>query len=145
MKGNYDDIINLQYPFPTSRKRMSMTERGAQFSPFAALTGYDAAIRETERVTEKQIELDVDGKNMVDEFLRKCYRVQESEPEVTLHCFVPDSRKAGGATVLISGKIKKVDLYRGGFVLTDGTELAFSQIYKIDGDALRDCWIDENV
>ena len=49
MTDRYDDIINL--PHPTSKKhpRMSMINRAAQFSPFAAVTGYDDAIQDVER------------------------------------------------------------------------------------------------
>ena len=65
----YEDIINL--PYPQKRQRMSNADRGAQFSPFAALTGFEAAITETARLTDRKIELDEGGKALLDEKLRK--------------------------------------------------------------------------
>ena len=58
MKNDYDDIINLPHHVSSTRPQMSMIDRAAQFSPFAALTGYDAAIKETGRLTDEKIELD---------------------------------------------------------------------------------------
>ena len=58
MKGPYDDIINLPHPVSKTHPRMSMIERAAQFSPFAALTGYGDVVKEAGRWTEQKIELD---------------------------------------------------------------------------------------
>ena len=63
MSGQYEDIIHLAYPVPSRRQRMSMIDRAAQFSPFAALVGYDDAIEETARLTDKRIELDENEKD----------------------------------------------------------------------------------
>lgn len=142
MIKTYEDILDFPYPLPTSRKRMSPKERGAQFSPFAALTGYHAAIQETERITEKQIELDTDGKGMIDEALRRLFHIQDRNPEVTLRCFIPDSMKSGGAFVEISGSINKIDPHKEIVVLTNGANLSFSQIYEINGDIFSECWED---
>jgi hypothetical protein len=63
MTNNYDDIINLPHYEPKHHPRMSMWNRAAQFAPFAALTGYEDAIRSamplslseaTERTEETQ-------------------------------------------------------------------------------------------
>lgn len=142
MKGSYDDIIGLTYPVPTSRKRMSMIDRAAQFSPFAALTGYDAAILETGRLTDRQIDLDVDGEAILDEKIRQLSRHQEEQPEVTVTYFVPDARKCGGAYVTVTGKVRKIDRYEQAMLLTDGTVISFSRISTLDGQIFRQSYQD---
>lgn len=49
MTDTYDDIINLPHHQSKSHPRMSIAQRGALFSPFAALTGYDDTIDESGR------------------------------------------------------------------------------------------------
>lgn len=137
MKGPYDDILNLHYPVPTSRKRMSMVDRAAQFSPFAALTGYDAAIRETGRLTDSQVELDVDETSMLNEKIRILSLRQKECPEVTVTYFVPDSLKCGGAYITVTGQIKKIDGYEQSMLLADGTVIYFDRILSLDGDLFQ--------
>lgn len=128
----YDDIINL--PRPVSRKRspMSNFDRAAQFSPFAALTGYDAVIAETGRLTDTQIELDEGGKALLDEKLQTIREHLEENPAVTLAVFCPDSRKTGGAYETVSGHVKKIDPVARVLVLTDGTVIPIDRIYGIE-------------
>lgn len=126
----YDDIINLPHHVSAKRARMSMVDRGAQFSPFAALVGYDAAIAETARLTDDPIELADGGKAMVDEKLRLI--AQMEQPSVTLTHFIPDSRKTGGAYVSTAGNVKKVDAYTRSILLTDGSAIHFSDIIDIE-------------
>ena len=68
--GKYDDIIHLPHPVSTKHARMSRIDRAAQFSPFAALTGYDAVITETGRLTDSSVELDESRKEVLNERLR---------------------------------------------------------------------------
>ena len=143
MNNPYDDILYLSYPFPTSRKRMSMTERGAQFSPFAALTGFDAAIRETGRLTERQIELDMDERTMLDEKLQSIFQIQYDRPEITVTYFIPDNRKTGGSYARITGNLKRIDPHQEIILMMDGTTLSFSCICDIEADILRDQWMEE--
>ena len=58
---NYDDIINLPHYEPKHHPRMSMWSRAAQFAPFAALTGYDAAIKDTAQQNEDSYEIKNNG------------------------------------------------------------------------------------
>ena len=60
----YDDIINLEHHISKTHKQMSMQNRAAQFAPFAALTGYEEAVKETARFTEQKIELDEELNNI---------------------------------------------------------------------------------
>ena len=103
---NYDDIINLPHHVSTKHPQMSMLDRAAQFSPFAALTVYGDAIDEAARVTEAQIELDDSERQEIDRVLREVY---ETGSPVEVTHFVPDERKAGGAYVVTAGVIKAID------------------------------------
>lgn len=131
MSGPYDDILYLPHHVSPKRKRMSMVDRGAQFSPFAALTGYDAAIQETGRLTDRDFELDVDGKAMLDEKIRKIRDCIQQRPEITATYFIPDERKSGGAYREIRGRVVKVDSLNQWLVLEDGMVLDFCRIYEI--------------
>ena len=131
MSGPYDDILYMPHHVSPTRKKMSMVDRGAQFSPFAALTGYEAAIQESGRLTDRGFELDVDGKAMLDEKIRAIRDRIQDRPEVTVTCFVPDTRKAGGAYRDVRGRVVKVDALNQWLVLEDGTILDFHRIYEI--------------
>ena len=104
--GSYDDIINHPHYVSKTRPQMSMLDRAAQFSPFAALTGYDAAIKETRRLTTDKLELDDDTKTLLN--MKQAYLMEiiNEQPEITVSYFLPDSKKAGGEYVTISGTLR---------------------------------------
>lgn len=131
--GKYDDIIHLPHHVSSTRPRMSMTERAAQFSPFAALTGHDEAIQETGRVTAKKIDLDEDEKEALDrEYQLILFALEQGNPpSVTITYFQPDLRKDGGEYLTITGKIKKIDNIAGCFCMTDERIIPFDAILKI--------------
>lgn len=120
MTGKYDDIIHLPHPVSTRHARMSRLDRAAQFSPFAALTGFDATIAETGRLTDESIELDESRKEALNERLRRVLSEISQQPRVRITYFREDERKAGGAYVTVSGRVKKVDAYDHTIILTDG-------------------------
>ena len=135
----YDDIINLPHPVSTRHPQMSLTDRAAQFSPFAALTGHEAAIRETERLTDEWVELNEDRKELLDERL---HMIRESLtggkggqnlPEILFTYFQPDQKKSGGAYVSVQGKVRKIDGYNHQVLLEDGTALDIEHIVGIEG------------
>lgn len=130
----YDDIINLPHPVSAKRSRMTNYDRAAQFSPFAALTGYDAVIDETARLTDTRIELDEGGKALLDAQLRQIREHLASHPQVELTCFRADDRKSGGAYVRVSGRVQKIDEYAGALLLEDGTWVSISQIYGLQSE-----------
>ena len=105
----YDDIIHLPHPTSAKYPRMSMMDRAAQFSPFAALTGYEAAIRETARVTEPKIELDEYEKEVLNERLQMLQETMTQHPTISLTYFLPDERKDGGSYVSLTGAVKHID------------------------------------
>ena len=93
-KNQYDDIINLPHHVSSKRKSMSMLDRAAQFSPFAAMTGHDLAIKETARLTDQRKELDENEKNILDEKLRIVVEQIKSLQEIEIVYFQPDELKA---------------------------------------------------
>lgn len=137
MNNSYEDILYLPHHVSAFRPRMSMTDRAAQFSPFAALTGYDAAIQETGRLTDELIELDIDGMTMLNEKIRVLAEQVEEQPQITVTYFVPDERKKGGAYVRTGGRAKKIDPHEQVMVLEDGTKIPFRYISDIQGEMLR--------
>ena len=131
MKGPYDDIIAL--PHPTSRRhpRMPAADRAAQFAPFAALTGYAAAVKETARETEAFMELAEDEAAALDRQLRLLEERVQNRPWVVLTCFQPDQRKTGGAYVEVQGRVKRMDAAAATITLEDGREIPINYILEI--------------
>ena len=105
----YADIIDLPHHVSKRHPQMSMEKRAAQFSPFAAMVGHDAAIRETARLTEKQLELSEDEKAVIDGKLQMIQAHIKEQPEVTITYFQPDEKKSGGAYVTVTGSVSGID------------------------------------
>ena len=91
--GDYEDIINLPHHVSATRPQMSMMDRAAQFSPFAALTGYDAAIKETARLTEQKIELDDYEKEEINDKIQLIAEHLGEDFEVVITYFQPDAHQ----------------------------------------------------
>lgn len=132
-QGKYDDIIHLPRPASNRRAHMSMVDRGAQFSPFAALVGYEAVLEESARLTEAETCLDTDGKEELSRALGYLSDHLEETGEIRIRCFQRDKRKQGGAYVWYSGRVKKLDLYAGVLLLEDGRKILLEDIRTIDG------------
>ena len=134
MRENYEDIINLPHHVSATRPQMSMINRAAQFSPFAALTGYDAAIKETGRLTDEKIEMDEEALNILNMKFQVLVDSMDDEPEVTFTYFKPDERKAGGAYIEVTGRVKKVDNFERRIVMQNGTKMPMDDILNVEGD-----------
>lgn len=139
----YDDIINLPHHVSVRHPQMSLIDRAAQFSPFAALTGHDAAIKEAQRLTDEWVELDENRKELLDE---KLQMIRESLsggmggqglPEILFTYFQPDEKKSGGAYLSVQGKVKKIDEYGHQVIMEDGTVLTIEHIVDIEGELFR--------
>lgn len=130
----YNDIIDLPHHTSSKRARMSISDRAAQFSPFAALNGYDTVIQETGRFTEEKIELDESSKSALNEKLLIIKKHLADRLEITITYFQPDDRKAGGTYVSVTGYVKKIDEYERTVVMANGTNIIIEQIIKITGD-----------
>lgn len=135
---NYDDIIHLPHYRSAKRGHMSMADRDAQFSPFAALTGFDSAIEETGRLTDTRPELTDYGNMQLNQALTQLLSLLPEHPPVTLVIFTPDSRKSGGRTTVIQGNLKKIDLYSKILMLTDSTVIPLADILHIDSPCIND-------
>ena len=127
----YDDIICLQRPDSGRRARMSLYDRAAQFSPFAALTGFNDAIAETGRQTQDRIELDRDALDRLDEQMQGLLEVLDSQPEAEVVWFRYDERKAGGSYVTTTGHVKKVDTYLERMIFTDGRSIPLGEVLSV--------------
>lgn len=128
----YDDIINLPHPTSQKHSRMSLQDRAAQFAPFAALTGHDAAIQETARTTDRKIELDEDQQLRLNEQLQLLQASLPSPDPVTCTYFVPDTRKAGGEYVSHTGIVKKLDSFQNQLIFEDQTVIPIQNLFKIE-------------
>ena len=126
--NKYEDIIHLQHPTSANHPQMPIEDRAAQFSPFAALTGFEGAIKETARVTGEKIELDETQKTFLDEKLKVLLR--EKTPALFTY-FQKDEQKEGGAYITVSGIVKKTDAYTHKIVLEDGTGIGVEDILEI--------------
>lgn len=134
----YDDIINLPHHVSRKHPQMSLLNRAAQFSPFAALTGHDAAIRETARLTDSLAELGEYRKEQLDAQLQLIIKNLDQHPECEITYFQPDHKKDGGSYVTIRGRIKKIDEYEHLITFTDGTALPIKHLFSIKAELFRD-------
>ena len=136
----YDDIINLPHHVSKKHPQISLHDRAAQFSPFAALTGHKAAINETARLTDEKQILSEDVIAKLNEQLNLIKENISSNPIVTITYFVPDDRKSGGAYISNTGVVKKINEYNHTVVLTDKTVIPIEQISEIQSDIFSEIY-----
>ena len=136
----YDDIINLPHHTSTKHPRMSLYDRAAQFSPFAALTGHDEAIKETARLTDEKAELYEDTKAMLNEKLQIIRENPNTDIAVTFTYFVPDENKSGGTYISHTGSVKRIDEYQHTVIMKDKTVIPIEQIREIESDLFCGRW-----
>jgi len=127
----YEDILYMPRPVSDRHPPIPMIDRGAQFAPFDALTGYGSAIRETARLTEQRVELTEGEIEVLNEKLRKIADCLLEPVEISATWFCPDERKDGGAYITMSGKVHKVDSCRNALVMADGTAIPFESLCEI--------------
>lgn len=129
--GKYDDIIDLPHHISKKHPQMSLEARAAQFAPFAALTGYDDAVKETARLTNERIDLDDEAKMMLDAILQIIREQLSEKPLVTITYFVPDAKKDGGKYITTNGNVKKIDDYKHLIILDNSLEIPIDEIIDI--------------
>ena len=132
--SKYDDIIMLPHHVSKKHPQMSLLNRAAQFSPFAALTGHDAAIQETQRLTDSFIEIGGSREIKLNEQLLLIRHNLDKRPELKITYFQPDERKSGGSYITVCGRIKKIDEYNHQIVFVDGTVLPIAHIFSMQGE-----------
>ncbi len=128
---DYQDMIDLPHHVSENRPHMSMTDRAAQFSPFAALTGYDAAVKETARQTDQRIELNEDERQKISDRLTCLKACLKESPTVEITYFIPDEKKAGGEYVSVTGTVKKMDEFQRLIIMLDGTRILIEEIIDV--------------
>ncbi len=139
MQGSqqYNDIIHCPHHSSMRHPHMSRRSRAAQFSAFAALSGYDASVQEAGRRTVERPELTEDALAVLDERMQILREREGEHPAVAVTCFVPDLRKAGGACETVRGCVRWIDDYEQTLVLTDGRRLPLQNILALEGELFR--------
>ena len=137
MTDSYDDIINLPHHVSDRYPHMPMYDRAAQFAPFAALTGHDAAIKETARLTDERLELSDEVIMRLNDQLNMIRDNIGTEQEVSITYFVPDDKKSGGAYITHSGIVKKIDEFERKLIMQDETVIPIEQISEIQGEIFK--------
>lgn len=130
MSHGYDDILHLPHPTSRTHPRMSRQDRAAQFSPFAALVGYEDVVKETARLTEQRLTLTEDEVAELDIRLRLAV---ELDAEIAVTWFRPDARKDGGSYVTTTGRIRKVNRPEQVLTMEDGTQIPIREITAVHG------------
>lgn len=129
MNDTYDDILYLPHPTSRTHPQMSRQDRAAQFSPFAALTGYEDTVKETARLTEERPILTEDEMAELDARLRLA---MELGTEVSVTWFRPDSRKSGGSYVTAAGRIRKADEIQRVLIMDNGAQIPVDEVTAVD-------------
>ena len=136
MTDRYDDIIDLPHPVSPNHAPMPRRDRAAQFSPFSALTGYDAVIRETARQTQRKRIPDEQRKSELDRCFSALKEAEGTAPEVCITFFVPDAGKSGGEYVTVIAQLRRVDEHSGKLILFSGESIEMSDIWDVRSEIL---------
>lgn len=132
--ADYEDILLLNHPEPYGHPRMPAADRAAQFSPFAALTGYEEAVKETARVTDARKLREEDEEESLDWKLQLLEARLPQRPQIYAEYFVPDPRKSGGAFEQIEGRVWKISRSRRRIILEDGREIPIDELTGLSGE-----------
>lgn len=131
MKDDYRELLHLPHHRSQTHAPMPRRDRAAQFAPFAALTGFDAQLRETERQTQAQAEPNEDALQELDQSLHTLFSCVHTQPAVQVRWFVPDAKKSGGAYKTAAGRVLQLDRNRSLLVLDSGPVIALGAIAEL--------------
>lgn len=131
MKDDYRELLHLPHHRSQTHAPMPRRDRAAQFAPFAALTGFDAQLRETERQTQAQAEPNEDALQELDQSLHTLFACVHTQPAVQVRWFVPDAKKSGGAYKTAAGRVLQLDRNRSLLVLDSGPVIALGAIAEL--------------
>ena len=132
MNPKYSKLKNITRPQYPDLPPMSIEDRAAQFSPFAAVVGYDDTVEETARFTDSMIELSEDEVVLLNGALTRLRESIEDKPQIRVTYFVPDAKKDGGEYVSKTGIVKRIDEYENALIFTDGEKVDVSSIIKVE-------------
>lgn len=127
--AGYEDLLYLQAPITKHRNGKQLVDRAAQFSSFAALTGYEEAISETSRYTEEEGDLTMEMRDALDIQFREILQMKDPLLEITY--FQPDDHKQGGSYEKIIGRIKKIDEYKREILFKEGYVIGLDSIVEL--------------
>ncbi len=133
----YGDIIDQDHYVDPNRPQMSRLNRAAQFSPFAALTGYDDLIGESARQTSEQVELDESTKDEIARRINALLQMEDA-PSAEITYFVQDERKAGGSYEAANGRIIKYDALARSISFDTGETLYIDDISSVKAACFDD-------
>ena len=131
MRDKYETIRGLTRPQYPDLPPMPVKDRAAQFSPFAAVVGYDDDVLETARLTDDRVELHGDAAQELDRALDKLRERINEHPVVSVSYFVPDGKKAGGRYIEKAGVVRRIDEVAGILVFQDGEKIPVSELRNI--------------
>ena len=144
MTGPYDDIINLPHPTSAKHPRMPLSDRAAQFAPFAAqfapfaaLSDHSAALAETARLTDQRMELDKDARAALDLKQQLLLERIKERPEITVTWFQPDAKKDGGRYIVSTGRLKRIHEADQVLILADGLRIPIGDIVELESECIR--------
>lgn len=135
--GKYDDMLNMKRHVSTSHTPMAAENRAAQFAPFAALSGYDEAVKETGRLTGERIELDENLKEVINSKLLMIQDCIDEHHTISVTYFVPDKYKSGGRYETVTSSVKKLNIIDRRLIMSDGTDIPMNEIIDITGEIFR--------
>ena len=129
--GEYDDIINLPHHVSKTHPQMPMMNRAAQFAPFSAVAGHDAAIREAGRFTDGWIDIADSGYEELNRKMELLVSILSEHPMVTIEYFLPDQHKSGGSNHTVSGNVRRIDEYERFIELMDRRKIPIDFIKNL--------------
>ena len=130
-------IINLPHPTSAKHPRMPLSDRAAQFAPFAALSGHSAALVETARLTDQRMELDEDARAALDSKQQLLLERIKERPEITVTWFQPDAKKDGGRYIVSTGRLKRIHEADQVLILVDGLRIPIGDIVELESECIR--------
>lgn len=129
---SYEEMLYMPHPVSKKHPQMSRYDRAAQFSPFAALTGHEAAVQEAARITQRKVELDENEKEQLNQTLVMLLEKYQGHPMISITYFCPDAQKDGGEYKTVKGQIRKLDENRKVIYLENHTEISLEQVIRIE-------------
>ncbi|MBR3805550.1 MAG: hypothetical protein IKJ13_01770 [Clostridia bacterium] len=138
MGKNYDDIIDLPCPTSDSHPRMARADRAAQFAPFSALTGYDLAIFEAARLTEREVMLSEDIKERLDRWHKLLLDIRDAMPLLKITYYLPDKRKTGGSYKTAVGHLTSYDEHNKTVTIDRREIISLIDVKEIDSELFRE-------
>lgn len=129
--NKYSDIIEMPHHVSRKHKHMSVSSRAAQFSPFAALSGYDGQIIEEARLTNNKLDIREDSLGRLNETLGDIIERIKEKPLVEVTYFKPDDKKDGGKYVSLSGCVRRVDEVFREMIFTDGSRVSLNDVLDL--------------